>query len=202
MRIPFTIYMIDHINKLIFIHIPGTGGTSIEHAIQGDVTNYHLHGKHYNSTMIYNQVGKDIWNLYSKFTVIRNPWDRMITLWMQPAFGTSDPPGGKCNPIGYRAGKSLEFFLENYSPFPWEHGKLYCDYIQHDIDVTIRFEQRDVGINKLQGISGYVFPTIPHINKTHTRKRHYTYYYNKRCVDMVTELFSNDIVKYKYIYGE
>jgi hypothetical protein len=76
---------ISHINKLIFIHIPKTAGTSIlsieEHDFRtmdtrptvGVDRNDHAFG-----TFAKNKY-KEEWDNYFKFAVARNPWDRFVS---------------------------------------------------------------------------------------------------------------------------
>ena len=67
-------------NKIIFIHIPKTGGQSILKAIgikKGDKKQYYYHPyTHYTIEMISNYFNIDN---YYKFTFVRNPYDRLIS---------------------------------------------------------------------------------------------------------------------------
>lgn len=73
-------FLIDHKNKTIFIHIPRTGGTSIESAFFDKDWEHiekftkHLHWK--TAKVIY----YPFWDDYTKFTVVRNPWDWIVSL--------------------------------------------------------------------------------------------------------------------------
>jgi len=70
--------MISHKHRCIFIHIPRTAGTNIERAIKKvNVLQKHLTIKR--AIEIYG----DKWNTYFTFTIIRNPWDRMISHYFQ-----------------------------------------------------------------------------------------------------------------------
>lgn len=73
--------MVDYKHNCIFIHIPKTGGTSVEHAFGFD---YAMLGdrKHQTPQECIAEVGREIWDRYFKFTFIRNPWDRMVSWWM------------------------------------------------------------------------------------------------------------------------
>jgi len=90
--------MILHDKKIIFIHIPKTGGTSIEHFLNHG----HVHVKdldsdrglgfckkqnrwlqHFSLPEYYykHKNGKDITHYYS-FAFVRNPWDRAVSSWL------------------------------------------------------------------------------------------------------------------------
>ena len=83
--------MISHSKKFIFIHIPKTGGSSIEIVlkefinencnIMGENTYFYPDIKHYTATELLNRYGENKFNDYLKFCVIRNPWDRLLSLY-------------------------------------------------------------------------------------------------------------------------
>lgn len=58
--------------KCIFIHIPRAAGTSIKEALE-------LQGRGHLPWQYYYLVYPDQWNSYTKFTVVRNPWDRVVS---------------------------------------------------------------------------------------------------------------------------
>ena len=67
---------IDHDNKIVFIHIPRTGGTSIKSALN-------LHDKIYKEDVYHmsaNDIPKECED-YFKFTFVRNPFDRFVSLY-------------------------------------------------------------------------------------------------------------------------
>ncbi len=76
--------MVSHKHKCIFVHIPRTGGTSIEHAFGV----YHdkpspalVYKKHHTPQECMDELGAEVWNNYFKFTFIRDPWERMVSWW-------------------------------------------------------------------------------------------------------------------------
>jgi hypothetical protein len=89
---------VSHSHKTIFVHIPKTAGTSIEAVLgmHGDkqdigVVPYfnqeldyeHLYGRqmqHMTAQSIRTVLNDDaLFNSYFKFTVVRNPWDRLVS---------------------------------------------------------------------------------------------------------------------------
>ena len=120
--------MINHEYKFIFIHIPRTGGSSIEQCITGDEarklnTMNGREQKHNNLFEYKETMNRETFNEYFKFTFVRNPWDVMISKYVAPWYGRKH--GGE---IGQKAGKSLKYFLEHYNYPEHEHGDTFFDY--------------------------------------------------------------------------
>ena len=108
--------MISHKHKFIFIHIPRTGGTSIESQFN---YNGDLDGKkHWRLNDFKNDLTNNQFNGYFKFSFIRNPWDITISKFLSPFY--SD--------INQLSNKSLSYFLKNYFPANHESGDLFHDY--------------------------------------------------------------------------
>ncbi|MCP4606056.1 MAG: sulfotransferase family protein [Proteobacteria bacterium] len=73
--------MISHELSTIFVHVPRTGGSSIETAlVGGDWWGMERRTKHIdwrNAKRLYSKY----WKKYFKFAVVRNPWDWMVSLY-------------------------------------------------------------------------------------------------------------------------
>ena len=73
--------MIDHYNKVIFIHIPRCAGTYLEKAFTGfDYWDLSPILKHAPAS-IYKNLFPKYWETYFKFSVVRNPYSRFRSLW-------------------------------------------------------------------------------------------------------------------------
>ena len=178
--------MISHQHKCIFIHIPRTAGTSIEMFFRcGDEES-----KHFNARDIYQSIDQDTWDSYFKFSFIRNPWDRVVSMWSMPAFSIR-------NTIGKQVGHPLKYFIQHYEPFSWEHGMTIHDYLNHgEMDHIGRFEDR---VNDLKIISEKIGVDINEsINTKKSDHKHYTEYYDDETRDMVAEIYAKDIDAFEY----
>ena len=67
--------MVNHKHKFVFIHIPKTGGTSIESIFIDNANIKDVNGKH---DMV-SDIGSVFLKKYFTFTFVRNPWDRMVS---------------------------------------------------------------------------------------------------------------------------
>ena len=65
----------------IFVHIPKTGGTSIEHFFKNNSAKYISSHRHFTAQVSKEKFGDDVWGSSFKFSIIRNPWDRIYSWW-------------------------------------------------------------------------------------------------------------------------
>ena len=123
----------DHQKKIIFIHIPKTGGTSIENYM--NILNYNnpilKHGygtfknisfQHFTYSDYNEFLGIHIFKNYFKFSVIRNPYTRIISeyFWVPDKLK-----------IGYKSNKSFDYFLENVTKIINSNN---CTNLKNQID--------------------------------------------------------------------
>jgi len=192
--------MINHQHKFLFIHIPRTGGSSIESQFNYDEEIER--NKHWTLHDWKKTLDPDVFDEYFKFTFVRNPWDLTISKYKCDWF-TSKRPGG---PIGEKEGKSLKYFLEHYERPAHENGETFHDYFDPEqINFVGRFENRE---NDLQYISQKIGVNID--SKIHQRKiqmrnknkKHYTEYYDDETREIVAEKYAKDIEYFGYKFGE
>lgn len=174
--------------KIIFIHAPRTSGTSIEKSI--------LNGKLVPDTMKHLRASQfkkmfhEDWDKFYKFTIVRNPWDRVISMYHQPYF----------KEIGFLSGKPLKYFLDNYKPAPWEHGIQCSDYADTDMDLVIKFEDRTAGLEKLFLDTQIRVDNNVKERSTKREQKHYSEYYDDKTKEIVGNIFSEDIRQYDYSF--
>ena len=183
--------IIEAKNKIIiFIHPPRSGGTSIEHSLlNGAIVPDNQ--KHLNANQIKNFLGEDKWNNAFKFGIIRNPWERMSSLYI-----TNEPPMSHYN---NNAGKSMSNFLTNYQVLPWEHGMQCSDYLNEDLDYIIRFEDRENDIERINGIlSEYGLHIDSSVKKRQHKNKNSNFmsYFDEDSNKIMNEKFSDDIAKW------
>ena len=175
--------MISHKYKCIFIHIPRTGGSSIELAIKGRVWwTGNLQEKHMSASETRKYYGEKIWNNYFKFSFVRNPWDRIISLWKSQLYTK------KC---------SLYNFLLNFRPAEHEYfSSNYCDILNEELDFIGYFENLQNDFEKICNQINLNKMKLPHFNQT--KRKPYYIYYDDRTKSIVSYLYKNDIEHFNY----
>lgn len=84
--------MIDHEQKLIFLHIPKTGGKAIEKALFG-VDPFVGSSCHRNISQMVSDIGAENWQQYLCFAVVRSPVARAVSWWASSQkYGRNEVP--------------------------------------------------------------------------------------------------------------
>ena len=65
----------------IFIHIPKNAGTSIEIFFRDHGDEYFYPEKHWTARQCIDKYGGLVWANSFKFSIVRNPWSRIYSLW-------------------------------------------------------------------------------------------------------------------------
>jgi len=181
--------LISHPHKCIFIHIARTAGTSIEHSIIGkDWWRVDPSSKHISVQQTITKFGKDVYNDYFTFTVIRNPWDRIISMWQKKWWSNKQP-------------MSLPAFLKQLKPNKNEHYKslFYHEILNGPVDFIVRFENLQEDMNYVFDKIGMPRKVLPHITQSKHRC-HYTTYYDEETRTLVASMFKTDIEMFGYHY--
>jgi len=200
---------IDH--KCIFIHIPRTGGTSIEEGIwparrgpeslwMGFIDEHHNKYQtgglqHLLAKQIKEEVGSNVFNSYWKFSVVRNPWDRIISQYFYTQRKSRIQEF-----LGVEKIESLEEYLELIQKKKYVHWEEQWKFLYDDsenclVDSIYRFESLGATIEKIFRDLN-ISKEVPHINKT--KHSHYSEYYTPETKELVAELYATDILTFNY----
>ena len=209
--------MICHEKKCIFIHIPKTAGTSIEHSfkkvkVKGSKVKKHPKTKHHTLEQYKNEYPEEF-NNYYKFTVVRNPWEREYSLWrfMNETYNKKinlqkilNIFKGKGKGKGVRHSfkeylrnleKDIDFYIKD-STFSWKHlFRNQKEYIMVDqvleLDKIIRYERLDLGYQEIcKTLDRYnePLPKIYYSGETSHLER-----YDQEEIDLVAKIRRDDI---------
>jgi len=214
--------MISHKHKCIFVEVPKTGSTSIR-AILGKAYIPHLNLVEI-KTMMENSwthfggrtnrirgalyqllpserkidIGRQQFESYFKFGFVRNPWDRVVSLYE------------RTEPLQMKGKMSFDEFVDwieyssatciHSSPHRYQldwfvdsNGNMLADFIG-------RFERLDQDWAFVADKLGITEKSLPH-SRTNPRSRHYTEYYNARTRELIAQKFRVDIERFGYEFG-
>lgn len=206
--------MISHSRRCIFVHIPKTGGTSIESLIwpqprsvddlwMGFIDKHHNKYQtgglqHLLATQIRSEVGPEIFASYYKFSFVRNPWDRAVSQYSSMA-GREDLREF----IGMKRDASFKTYLSLIASrrhVQWEPqvnflhdstGELIVDYVG-------RFEAFAASVSHALETIGIEAKTIPHTQKSWRGK--YGTYYDDESRELIARMYKEDIEAFGYSF--
>lgn len=204
--------------KCLFIHIPKTGGTSIETALDifgnwkiedkdilfGLIQTPELKalnlGSHFlqhitlNQAQIINPTPSD----YTSFSFVRNPWDKMVSIYSNPdnnLVETALKQGIKLKNLSFddfiiQTGNIKHIHLEPQHIFICENERVNVSFLG-------RFESLQEDFNHLCKILGSDIK-LPHKNQsTH---RQYRDYYSEKSKEIVMQRYHKDIEIFSYSF--
>ncbi len=204
--------MINTVDRLIFVHIQKTGGSSISAALSGQ---HSPPEKHLSAVELRELYGPETWDSCFRFSIVRNPWDRLVSWWsMIDAHREKYNAGAKLN--GFQ-----QYVLSHATSF--EEFLTRCDKEVTDPD-GVKWIYRNQ-IDHLTDAHGQVmvdfigrfealardFDTACHLGCGHSVKlprinvsvhEHYTTYYTPKLVSLVAERFRKDIQQFGYTFGD
>lgn len=176
--------MINHQYKYIFFHVEKTGGTSISLALNSNTIRY----PHITALELYELIGPDMYNSYYKFSVVRNPWDAIISIYhYQHAEGDLAQWINSRIDIINRL-RAVQFLSID--------GKIAVDRILRFENLHNEWDE----LNKYLNINhGVPIVKLEHHNAS-VRDRDYTKYYNNESKEMVADIFAEEIAMFGYSF--
>jgi hypothetical protein len=197
--------MISHKHKALFFHMPKCGGTSIEHVLgscgfQKSPREAFYQNQH--SVSLFDQAKKeyaDHIDDYYKFCFVRNPWDRMVSVWKKHALPFSE--SGRFPNIN-----DFNTFIRKY-PLPQKNILWHArsQFFQLKNPSFYNFIGRYENIEEhlffvLDSIGATNNISLPKLNQS--SHNHYSNYYNEYSVKKVGEMYKEEIdyFGYQFIY--
>jgi len=180
----------------VFVHIHKTAGTSIGRAI-GLSRKNHLTAKE-----VIQKIGKKNWQAAYTFTVVRNPWDKVVSLfeYRRKKNKTQIASSGMTftewvhlthghdrNPFYHDNVKSFQAQVEWLKD---EEGIIAIDFIAKFESLNTDFDQ----IRKAIGIGA----SLPHLNESH--RKNYRSYYTAETKRIITRWYDEDITAFGYTF--
>ena len=152
------------------------------------------------------------------FSCVRNPWDRLISAWLNKIKNTRGSERflksrlRRCQQLDSSAlvdeivNGDFAFFVEKLAGSELfskdNHFKPQSKILAHHrLDYLARFERYERDMLHILHRLGLPRLELPHLNSTRGQKRSKAYY-SPRTQDIVRELYARDIEKYKYTFEE
>lgn len=183
--------------KIIFVHVQKSGGTSI--------VNFFKNPKNHNKISIdikyLNEKKEDI-NDYFKFTVIRNPWDRMVSFYHyhKEKIIKNDNPTKTWE---YLKDLTFKKFLKSTKFQKWALVNNITDFITYNkkiyIDYYINFDNFENDFKVVKQISGMENELLEKNKSIH---KSYKHYYNDKSKKIINFLFKKEIKFFNFKFDE
>lgn len=205
--------MISHQHRCIFIHVPKTGGSSVEKLIwtpaqrtpeflcRGFVSEFHNKYQtgglqHLLARQVRREVGAAVFDNYLRFSLVRNPWDKAVS---QYAYMAQRPDLRRFvgMPEACEFKRYLEL-IEHRRHVQWEPqlNFLVDEQGQWLVDHIGRYEEFDRCVPQLLRLLGITAGELPRVNPS--QRRPYPTYYDDEARDMVAERYADDIRAFGY----
>lgn len=204
--------MILKSEKILFIHIPKNAGQSIEtffgrkwtpsaEARQTHPERWPEKFPRHTPWVRYDRVYNT--HTYRAFAIIRNPWSRMVSsyayeLKMAQRGIIRDKPnrkllaaGGTFDDYVRKADRNAFFLRPQVFWLRNAEGKIV-------IPDLIRFENLAEEFKQLARKYNLQNDSLPHVNRTEGARKHYSEYYTGETIDLVTQLYAEDIERFGY----
>jgi hypothetical protein len=210
-----------HERSFVFVHVPKTGGTSLRQAMhdahlelewEGETTVDHqrrygifrpwLH--HIGASDLRRILGPSIWTTYFKFSFVRNPWDRLVSVYHhQQALYVSRPE------LRMRWPEIADRFERTSSFVEWVRTGIYVESQasfltdtnrQILVDFLGRFEALEHDFAFLRLRLGGIPVSLPHLLRS--QRKPYSHYYDDETKAMVARHFEDDIDLFGYTFQD
>jgi Sulfotransferase family len=185
--------------QFLFIHVPKTGGTSIEAALKqfavngiSDILTGHATAADLRGVI-------QDWSKYFKFGFVRNPWAAQVSMYNYVmARGKSHPDWPALHACG-----GFSEYIQRHLMQSAEEGKvrtqsdfLLCPRGKLLVDFVGRFERLDIDFRAACKLLGLGEISLPRLNGTQAVE--HRAYYDRFAYDVVKRIFARDIDEFGY----
>lgn len=215
--------MISIEKRFLFIHVPKTGGNSIQNILkdysednivvlakhQDGIERFEVRNSKYNitkhSTLSHYKSVLDV-NTYRslfKFAIIRNPWDMMISYYFSPHRGITEWNRKNFISLMKKVPTLHQFICEKSSPDRiWvKFGAKSASLIKRfntDINFLMRFEHLEDDFRVVCERLDIPFSHLPKRNAS--ARTHYSKYYDDELKEIVRKKFAEEIEFGNYMF--
>jgi len=184
-----------YFDNFIFIHINKTGGSSIEKALK-------LPLEHLTALEIIKKIGCKQWQNRFTFTVIRNPWDKVVSHYHYRV--QTNQTNLRVRTIEFKEWVRLTY--GNKDSFYYDNPKMFMpqsDWItDHEgqvlVDFICHFENLDDDFSYVCKKLGKKAVSLAHIKGS--KRGNYRDYYDDETIEIIARWFSRDIEDFGYYF--
>ena len=201
--------MLSLSHRFLFVHIPKTGGNSIQKILQPysedqivalakqdgnerfEVRGRFTRNKHATLADYHSSVPPGLFAELFKFCAVRNPWSRAISFYFTPR---------RWMKRGTSPYWSRDDFLELLPQLPPMVDYLKIDGQIHDLGGVIQFEKLAEQLPEVLGRIGLETDTrqLPHLNRSHAEDYRTYFEADQHLVALVAERYREDIAYFGY----
>lgn len=156
--------------------------------------------QHLLATQIRAEVGAEVFSRYYKFSIVRNPWDRLIS-----QFVYMDKRDDLRDFIGMKKGASFKKYIDLISKKRHVQWEPQVSFLRNSsgealVDFVGRYETFSDTVCHVLRTIGIKADRIPHKNKG--ERGRYTNYYDAESMEMVGAMYAADIEAFQYRFAE
>jgi len=211
---------LSNINELIFIHVAKAAGTSIWKNLGMTKDDRGI----FTILQLKDMIDTDKFNSYKKFTVVRNPWDRIVSLYEyrkkegheKYIYGNNDYTFKEWlmnpNVKGLENEQILftpDFYKNHFEKLGMDWYRIHKHWLpqlnmissKDDeilVDIILEFENLENDWNELSMFIGKKLKPLEKHNIT--KKKNYRDYYDEETKDYISKLYVKDIEAFNYEY--
>lgn len=201
--------IISHSRKFVFIKTRKTAGSSVQKVLwtfcdpkQDECTGDDFPGDpHVRAVIARGSLGEKIWCDYFTFSIERNPWDKVVSLfwWVKVVYNMPD----NFRDWALRSGENMlkgRIHRDYYFNTDWLH---YTNKSKRIVNYVMFYEGLDAHFKHVcevkLGIPYDDIPDLPRLkNKTNPRNKPYQAYYDDETKGLVEEIFKQEIGMFGY----
>ncbi len=172
--------MIFDKHKTIFIHIPRNAGCSVCHEL-GEESN---HASDFETIAELREKNPKAVLSYYKWTIVRNPWDRELSLYRYALDNNIVKDVNFEEYLGKIKKQSIDNKILERNQVDYFTKNNYIE-----LDQIVRLEYISGAWKKVCEQLNIEATELEHINKSENTKNHY----NQKCIDLVAEIRKKDI---------
>ena len=210
--------MICRSRGIVFVHIPKTGGTTIERLLwtRDDHTHENLYGstrnqrllrppwklpankyqlaalQHLTAAQVMAEIGEPHFRACFSFSIVRNPFDRLVSQFEY----TRQERAELRRYLGITRESSFKTYLRRLKRRKHPQWQPQVEFLFDDdraqlVDRIFRMEEMDAVVAELRSRYALTLDHTPHLNKT--ERKSFVEYYDDEARALVEELYRDDL---------